>query len=146
METKAKVMMALSIIVPLLLFVSSGVARWPETRDRQLVHSAKETMKSIEAQWLAGGLESPRSLIQADSDPFGTGAKELALMASGSGHLLVSIGPNRVADIRRDDASTTDSARLPTILINKTYDPTNGIVSQGDIWRHLPARPNRGSR
>ena len=58
-----------------------------------------------------------------------------------AGWILFSAGPNGKYQIARDDYAPATSTSLP--LINKTYDPTNGLKSAGDIWRTDDSRLGR---
>jgi len=53
-----------------------------------------------------------------------------------TGWILYGAGPDRDydLDLEKDYSATARNNPLPT-LIQKTYDPTNGSVSGGDIWR-----------
>jgi hypothetical protein len=60
--------------------------------------------------------------------------------AVGDGYLIVSAGPDKTYDIdpQRDydpacRGNAASSVCAPLLL--KTYDPTNGTISTGDIWR-----------
>ncbi len=57
----------------------------------------------------------------------------------GSFWILFSPGPDGVYDIVPwKDFAQVDSERrndVPSALIQKTWDPTNGLVSRGDLWR-----------
>ncbi|MCE5228839.1 hypothetical protein LLG95_04485 [bacterium] len=53
----------------------------------------------------------------------------------GEGFILYSPGPDLVYDIVPEE-DYDPAQRAPSVsLINKTYDPTNGIKSRGDIYR-----------
>jgi beta-lactamase regulating signal transducer with metallopeptidase domain len=57
-----------------------------------------------------------------------------SLKYAGKGWILWSPGPDGVYDI--DAAKDYDPrVSIPPALIDKTYDPTNGILSHGDLWR-----------
>ena len=67
--------------------------------------------------------------------------------------ILTSLGPNTIQPIQRtlapldcpgwmgwqggdiQEASALTDAQYRRTLIDRTYDPTNGTVSAGDIWR-----------
>ncbi len=59
-----------------------------------------------------------------------------AYYTDGDGWVLFSAGPDRIYDINpaQDyDSALTPEEHVPLIL--KRYDPTNGTLSSGDIWR-----------
>ena len=70
------------------------------------------------------------------SDPFANyRGSSFGYYANDRGWIMWSCGPDSVYDIDPEkdyDADTTNP--LPS-LIMKTYDPTNGSVSRGDVWR-----------
>lgn len=49
--------------------------------------------------------------------------------------IMTSPGPDCVYDIMPQAMLNADPATSMTRLLVLTYDPTNGIVSRGDIWR-----------
>jgi hypothetical protein len=80
------------------------------------------------------------SVNPGETDPSGT----IVGAETGFGWILVSSGPDRIYDIPvdydvYDPATKQPSERLLTGA-NRfgrafTYDPTNGVISSGDIWR-----------
>ncbi len=86
-----------------------------------------------------GGLTSPIAYITSiPRDPFSAGKKEwLSYYTSGRAWILISAGPDKDYDIvpQQDFQQPRDSKALWDIIVNKTYDPTNGSVSNGDVWR-----------
>jgi hypothetical protein len=89
-------------------------------------------------------LTTPNAYITAyPADPFATenGATFVyyaAKKGDRAGWILITPGPMRRYDI--DPIRNYDPAvSQPTPhLLNLTYDPTNGAVSRGDIWRAGP--------
>jgi hypothetical protein len=57
-----------------------------------------------------------------------------------SSWILISAGPDRVYDVIPSDILRADQGSTITRLLHLTYDPTNGALSQGDIW-HLSQLP-----
>lgn len=51
------------------------------------------------------------------------------------GWILYSPGPDRIYDIVPEKDYVPGAVEIPASLINKTYDPSNGAVSRGDIYR-----------
>lgn len=84
-------------------------------------------------------LTTPISYITSyPTDPFSAGKKEwFSYYTSGRAWILISAGPDKDYDIvpQQDFQQPRDSKALWDIIVNKTYDPTNGSVSNGDIWR-----------
>jgi type II secretory pathway pseudopilin PulG len=71
-------------------------------------------------------------------DPFSAGKKEwFSYYTSGRAWILISAGPDKDYDIvpQQDFQQPSGMKELLDVLVNKTYDPTNGSVSNGDIWR-----------
>jgi hypothetical protein len=58
-----------------------------------------------------------------------------AYHTDGPGWVLFSCGPDRHYDINPVTDYTSKGPQPPVALILKSYDPTNGLVSGGDIWR-----------
>lgn len=55
-----------------------------------------------------------------------------------AGWILWSPGPDRTYDLNLDNirqAYNPSTGRLSEMLVEYTYDPTNGIYSAGDLWR-----------
>lgn len=88
---------------------------------------------------LAGSLTTPIAYITGYVvDPFSPGKNEwFSYYTSDKAWILISAGPDKVYDImpQQDFRQPRDSTALWNTLVNKTYDPTNGTVSSGDIWR-----------
>lgn len=74
-------------------------------------------------------------------DPFsGSAASPFAYYGDCHGYLVWTAGPDGKWDI---DWTTYDTSKPPTEAFKAqyTYDPTNGVVSSGDIWRGNGGRP-----
>ncbi|MBX7244893.1 MAG: hypothetical protein K1X53_05305 [Candidatus Sumerlaeaceae bacterium] len=83
-----------------------------------------------------GGLTTPISYLNSlFSDPFVFENIPFAYYADSGGWIVFSPGPDGFYDIvpNRDYVSS-NSQSLDTLL-SKSFDPTNGTVSGGDIWR-----------
>lgn len=63
--------------------------------------------------------------------------------AGTEGWMLVSAGPDRDYDIDPLKLYDVSAAQPRPALLALTYDPTNGILSSGDLWR---SRQNTGDR
>jgi hypothetical protein len=65
-----------------------------------------------------------------------------SLKYAGRGWILWSPGPDGRYDI---DAARDYDPRVPISpsLLEKTYDPTNGAVSAGDVWRSQAGTPDQ---
>ncbi len=87
----------------------------------------------------AGSLTTPIAYITSiPRDPFSAGKKEwFSYYTSGRAWILISAGPDKDYDIvpQQDFQQPSGMRELLGILVNKTYDPTNGSVSNGDVWR-----------
>ncbi|MFH0794382.1 MAG: DUF4190 domain-containing protein [bacterium] len=87
-----------------------------------------------------GGLEKLTTPVaHISSLPPDTFAREkgapLRYHTDGAGWILVSRGPDLDYDIEPRSDYSTQNAKSSDVLWAKTYDPTNGTVSNGDIWR-----------
>lgn len=71
------------------------------------------------------------------TDPFAPGGGTYAYWAGDcrQGWILYSPGPDEQYDIVPWEDYTPGSETPSAALIGKTYDPTNGEVSGGDIWK-----------
>lgn len=77
----------------------------------------------------------PKNASLAIRDPFGLSKSHpYAYYSAGDSWILYSAGPDKDYDIDpvNDGDDVFDPASL--LLIMKTYDPTNGTVSDGDVW------------
>jgi hypothetical protein len=78
-------------------------------------------------------------LKDVNTDPFAGGAPlhyRRVHMADGYGSygwLLVSVGPDGRKQVDLDVYRPNDTSFCTELLLN-SYDPTNGMVSRGDIW------------
>jgi prepilin-type N-terminal cleavage/methylation domain-containing protein len=86
------------------------------------------------------GLTTPVAYINAlYADPFlhliTKDSISFAYYTDGTGWILISPGPDEDFDIipRKFYVSTLENPHIP--LLPFTYDPTNGTVSDGDVWR-----------
>ncbi|MBX3730500.1 MAG: type II secretion system protein GspG [Candidatus Sumerlaeia bacterium] len=88
---------------------------------------------------LPAGLTTPVAYVTArPTDPFQGRAMPYIYHASGRGWLLVSPGPDgRFGILPARDFDSSEPQPSPR-LIGLTYDPTNGLISSGDIWRVGP--------
>jgi hypothetical protein len=92
-----------------------------------------------------GVITKPHSYItHMPSDPFASaqGASycyySVSLKDGHSGWIVWSAGPDKQYDLTRENiAKAYDpmASHRSEFLIIKTYDPTNGVVSGGDLWR-----------
>ncbi len=86
------------------------------------------------------GLTTPVAyLTSVFSDPFAPRGTPYAYYHDREGFILISPGPDEDYDIQ-DPATVYDgSIPQPSELLvgggSWTYDPTNGMVSNGDVWR-----------
>lgn len=83
------------------------------------------------------GLTTPVAyLAELPRDPFSPGGKlPFSYHTDGPGWIIVSPGPDGVYELdplRDYDSRTTQPSEL---LLQKSYDPTNGANSRGDVWR-----------
>ncbi len=87
---------------------------------------------------LLAGITTPVAYTNAlYPDPFLREEKlPIAYYTDGKGWLLFSPGPDQVFDITDPSLFYTGSDQEPSkkLLLN-AYDPTNGLISGGDIWR-----------
>ncbi|NQU44225.1 hypothetical protein HQ520_13125 [bacterium] len=99
------------------------------------------------ADWEVGGyhgpygrglsvLSTPVSYIsEIPEDPFSpAGSPYLYHYWKGNGWILLSLGPDQDLDVNPVRDYVVGSREQP-LLFNKTFDPTNGATSDGDIWR-----------
>jgi hypothetical protein len=67
--------------------------------------------------------------------PVQTGPRTTMWMGSGGGWILWSPGPDGKYDVDWQKYYPNDTTATLKSLYSKTYDPTNGTISGGDIWR-----------
>lgn len=78
---------------------------------------------------------SPSLYQQAIIDPFANGSKlTYVTMRYPYGWFLVSPGPDQLPDISPTMEYKPYDVGLWRLILEKTYDPTNGCLSKGDIW------------
>ncbi len=86
-----------------------------------------------------GSITTPIAYITSiPRDPFSAGREEwFSYYTSDNAWILISAGPDKDYDIvpQEDFQQPRDSKALWNIIVDKTYDPTNGTMSNGDIWR-----------
>ena len=87
-------------------------------------------------------LTTPTGFISGyPNDPFSPdghgGAVYGYYNAQDIGYILFSAGPDSDYDLTEPQKyyDPTLTNPLPRLIVEKTYDPTNGSVSDGDIWR-----------
>lgn len=84
------------------------------------------------------GITTPTAyILSLFSDPYAPDG-DLSFAYSNDligGWILFSPGPDRDYDIDPKIDYGSRSDQLTPTLVHKTYDPTNGMVSGGDIWR-----------
>lgn len=154
------IFMALVFAVPVLqflFFAPSIVRNIKEAQTRSMVSRAKSDMRSLStaieyyfmdnkaypvaapgSPWRVpvATLSTPIAYIAPGSgiavDPFsGDKSQPHAYATINGGWLIVSTGPDKKFDI---DPREYDPAQ-PWLLVPNEYDPTNGTVSPGDIYR-----------
>ena len=137
------------VVVPVLAAIA--VPNFLEAQVRSKVSRAHSDMRSlataIEAYMIDNNtypkelepfLTTPVAYITSvPTDPFATteGAAFRYRSQDDKGWILFSAGPDKQYDI--DPVKDYDAAKenpLPQLFL-KTYDPTNGTTSRGDIWR-----------
>jgi hypothetical protein len=80
--------------------------------------------------------ESLFSSSSSINDPFNHYGKEkytYVPLSISTQYLVVSLGPDAKLDIPISEI-TSSPANLESIIVTNAYNPTNGIVSHGDIW------------
>jgi len=95
-----------------------------------------------------------KDIIKLFEDPFDTkiryGVFGISKEYSGRQYILLSNGPNRTTDIDEKKLLKYDNEMLIPTIINNIYDPTNGLMSRGDIiyahfvWNDLQNRYSKG--
>lgn len=69
------------------------------------------------------------------TDPFSPSRMHpYGYFSTDDGWILVSVAPDKDFDVRPEDYSTSSGGRSER-LIGLTYDPTNGVLSNGDLLR-----------
>jgi len=134
------------------VFAMVAIADFLEAQARSKVAYSRSDMRSLATALeayhvdneeyppaLAPWLTSPIVYVTANlTDPFSGETRQAfrySRLDEGRGWILYSAGPDGVYDI--DPAGDLDagSGDLLTALVDKTFDPTNGTTSRGDIWR-----------
>ena len=71
-------------------------------------------------------------------DPFAQGQVAFSYYSTKNGWILVSPGPDKDYDIvpQQDYQDNFSMGAIPPGILEKTYDPTNGTISNGDIYRN----------
>jgi type II secretory pathway pseudopilin PulG len=86
-----------------------------------------------------GSLTTPIAYItRIFPDPFSADKEEwFSYYTTDNKWIVISAGPDKDYDIvpQQDFQQAGDSNALWNAIVNKTYDPTNGTHSNGDIWR-----------
>ncbi|MBI1290452.1 hypothetical protein GC173_04325 [bacterium] len=142
MKIKPEWMMAAAVAIPILLCVANQAARYPETMAWKRRMRAKEVLVSLSTRAEAMHREtgaSPRTIEELGTseeiaDPFMADQKPLMLLPGGVYSLLVSRGPDKTFELSTNDLKTTDTRLLPQLLVSRSYDPTNGTLTGGDMW------------
>jgi type II secretory pathway pseudopilin PulG len=85
-------------------------------------------------------LTTPISYIQRfREDPFvdtlGLGTPTYAYFTDGGGWMLLSPGPDGDYDVDPSAIYNSSDPNIASLLAPLTYDPSNGEISNGDIWR-----------
>jgi hypothetical protein len=82
---------------------------------------------------IEAGVTTPISYITSlFPDPFAPARLSFAYHTAGSSWIMFSPGTDKLYDIVPEE--DFDSTTTKPALIAKTWDPTNGMVSGGDIW------------
>ena len=86
------------------------------------------------------GLTTPLAYVERlYPDPASPGGQlPAAYFTDGTRWMLYSAGPDRKYQIDPPNDLDGATSRPSVQLVNKTYDPTNGYRSAGDIWRSGP--------
>jgi len=76
-------------------------------------------------------------LTQCLMDPFAQGQVAYSYYSTKNGWILISPGPDLDYDIipQQEYQDNFNMGTIPPLLLDKTYDPTNGTISNGDIYR-----------
>ncbi len=106
----------------------------PGADSRWLTQSGGHRMHSI-----SEGLTTPVAYITSlHTDMFALQGKSFAYHHDENGWILISPGPDEDYDLKSPEKVYDSSVSQPSPLLVSgpwTYDPTNGTMSNGDVWR-----------
>lgn len=91
----------------------------------------------------SGNLLDPFAAVPSESAGYEPATREYRYTLAdpdGEGWMIWSAGPDGTYDLDGSEYQTDEEFPTPD-LIEKTYDPSNGTLSSGDIWRTDWGRP-----